>query len=154
MQSTPVDVEINLAINKPVFQLLSHPSPRFPASQPASFPLLLSSLPLQSLQCRSLLLIAANPKRASRALPDCFPSHFTEPARDRLRKSRYFPVLLPEQATAQAAHRALYRPASLPGVKQSCLLAAATIRLRLVCQGDNATVGSVYPGPQEGETQR
>ncbi|KAI9535189.1 hypothetical protein NQZ68_002743 [Dissostichus eleginoides] len=41
------------------------------ASPPVLFPLPVSSLPLQTLQCRSLLLIAANPKCASIALPGC-----------------------------------------------------------------------------------
>lgn len=66
--------------------------------QSASFPLVPSCFPasgpgpppssLQTLQCRSLLLIAANPKRASRVLPDWLPSHTSHTAteNDRPRK--------------------------------------------------------------------
>lgn len=58
--------------------------------QSASFPLVPSCFPasgpvpppssLQTLQCRSLLLIAANPKRASRVLPGWLASHTSHAA--------------------------------------------------------------------------
>lgn len=121
-------------------------TPCFPASQQPKFPVSLSSLPLQSLQCRSLLLIAANPKRASRVLPDCLPAltlHRTCPWQ--AEKAPLCPRVAP---------RTRHAPLSVP----SCLSQNRNKdphrqqgwqhHASMVCQGAHAIFRTASPGSQ------